>query len=438
MSARWSDRRVALGLFSLVLLVHAVCPVKTPFDSAWSIPTVLSILHERDFDLDEYRPTPISHGLIEIEGHLYPEYPIGASLLALAPVFVFDGLARLIRPVAALLPPAGAAVDRWILHADATGLIDLEFFDTTELIVASLIVALATALAYATARLRATREAAVACALIFAFCTPAWSTASRALWQHGPSMLALLAALYLLERARTEPRAAQFASLPLAFAYVCRPTSAIPAALFTAVVAIQHRQFLVRYCLWGLVIAIPFFAFNRLVYGAWLSPYYQPQMLAGSTATAGPLAALWLSPSRGLLVFSPVLGFFTYGVALLLKRRQLDLMGAAAVGTIALSWVVIGGFWCWWGGHAYGPRLFSDVVPFAWYLLIPVVSLAVSPDWRRRPGLVAGMALAAALSFAIHLRGATSWKPYGWNNLPVDVNAAPDRAWDWTDPQFLR
>jgi hypothetical protein len=32
-------------------------------------------------------------------------------------------------------------------------------------------------------------------ALLFAFCTPAWSTASRALWQHGGSTLLITVAL---------------------------------------------------------------------------------------------------------------------------------------------------------------------------------------------------------------------------------------------------
>lgn len=40
---------------------------------------------------------------------------------------------------------------------------------------------------------------------IFAFCTSAWSTGSRALWQHGPSMLMLSAALYLILSAREKP-----------------------------------------------------------------------------------------------------------------------------------------------------------------------------------------------------------------------------------------
>jgi hypothetical protein len=422
-----------------VLLVHAVSPVKTPFDSAWSIPTVLSLLHERDFDLDEYRPTPISHGVVEIQGHLYTEYPIGGPLLALAPVLVFDGAIRLSRPAAALHPSAAAAVDRWVRHADATGLIDPGFFDTTEMLVASLVVALATVLAFATARRRATRAAAVACALIFAFCTPAWSTASRALWQHGPSMLAIFGALYLLERGRDDPRAVQLASIPLAFAYVCRPTNAIPAALFTAAVALQYRRFLLRYCLWGLLVAVPFLAFNRAVYGAWLGPYYRPSMLAAPADMAGPLAAVWLSPSRGLLVFSPVLGFSLYGAALLLRRRELGWIGAAALASALLHGIVAARFWCWWGGHSYGPRLLSDAVPFLCYLLVPVVSLAVA-QWgqRRRRGLLAALTLASALSFAIHLRGATSWQPHAWNSSPVDVNEAPGRAWDWTDPQFLR
>ena len=38
------------------------------------------------------------------------------------------------------------------------------------------------------------------CGLVFAFATSAWSTASRALWQHGPSILFLAMALVALDR----------------------------------------------------------------------------------------------------------------------------------------------------------------------------------------------------------------------------------------------
>src|SRR5207248_2106541 len=97
-----------------------------------------------------------------------------------------------------------------------------------EIFAASGMVAITAVLLYLIARRsRLSAPSALAIALIFAFGTSAWSTASRALWQHAPSMLMLTAALYLLVLAQ-EPssrwnsdyrrlRLVQFASLPLAF-----------------------------------------------------------------------------------------------------------------------------------------------------------------------------------------------------------------------------
>jgi hypothetical protein len=49
---------------------------------------------------------------------------------------------------------------------------------------------------------RQRRRWAFAVAMVFAFGTAAWSTASRGLWQHGPSMLCLAVAAYLAMRSR--------------------------------------------------------------------------------------------------------------------------------------------------------------------------------------------------------------------------------------------
>ena len=52
----------------------------------------------------------------------------------------------------------------------------------TVMLIASIIVALASAVMYLIARQFLAPLQSILLALIFAFCTPAWSTASRALW----------------------------------------------------------------------------------------------------------------------------------------------------------------------------------------------------------------------------------------------------------------
>src|SRR5207247_9569316 len=70
----------------------------------------------------------------------------------------------------------------------------------TEQIIASSLVAFTALLLYAMARRELSTTHAAVFVLVFAFGTSAWSTASRSLWQHGPSMLILAAALLVLSR----------------------------------------------------------------------------------------------------------------------------------------------------------------------------------------------------------------------------------------------
>jgi hypothetical protein len=99
------------------------------------------------------------------------------------------------------------------------------------------------------------------------------------------------------------------------------------------------------------------------------------------------------------------------------------------VAVIGAHWILISIFSHWWAGHSYGPRLFTDVLPYAVYFL-------VRPVEARRRG--AFLAVAAAISVFVHARGSISHATHAWNDGPPDVDAAPARVWDFRDPQFLR
>src|SRR5229473_3421788 len=78
--SRWEPGLLFVGL----LIFYVACPVNTPFDSAWYLPTALSILKEGKVNIDEYAPTfPQGHGTIEVKGHWYNDYPLGPALVAL-------------------------------------------------------------------------------------------------------------------------------------------------------------------------------------------------------------------------------------------------------------------------------------------------------------------------------------------------------------------
>jgi hypothetical protein len=251
-------------------------------------------------------------------------------------------------------------------------------------------------------------------------------------------MLMLTLALWVMLSAERRPSVVQYASLPLAFAFVVRPTNAISIAVLSHVVLVGYRRYFVRYVLWSLPIAIPFLLFNLAVYHSWHSWYYSPARVGHGSLLGEALAGNLVSPNRGLLVFSPILLLALYGAWLKLRRDR-TLLDAALVAVVVLHWLLISSHLPWNGGHTYGNRLFSDVIPYFVYFLIPVVAALPEPRHvGRRPMLAAAFVVLVALSFAIHYRGAYRRVTWDWNSSPVDIDVDPSRIWDWRDLQFLR
>ena len=182
------------------------------------------------------------------------------------------------------------------------------------------------------------------------------------------------------------------------------------------------------------VVALPFCAYNLSVYGHPLPSYFQGGRLSAQGATvAEAFAGNWVSPARGLLVFSPVLVFSLGWAVAALRRRSLSPVDAVCLFLIVAHAVVISTFPHWWGGHSVGPRLFTDVLPcFAW-LLAPALPQGSGRSWR-----AAVLALFAAWSVWVHGRAAWTYALHRWNDGPPNVDLAPERLWDWKDPQFLR
>jgi hypothetical protein len=105
---------------------------------------------------------------------------------------------------------------------------------------------------------------------------------------------------------------------------------------------------------------------------------------------------------------------------------------------IALHWLAISRFGQpWWGGHSYGPRFMTDVLPF----LVYFVAFACKPSTVAeggRAGIAGGVALLAGVSVLMHAQGALNFEPYQWNGAPISIDRAPSRLWSWRDPPFAR
>lgn len=411
---------VVLVIFLTVFVTHSAGPTIAAIDSKWYLPTAMSIIRQGDADLDEYADMmAISTAAIdERHGHRYNSYPLAVSVLASPLVWGID------------------AVDSYLLSADLDQYIRRPDARRLETYIASFFVAWAAVFVHLIAR-RFLGLRALWITFILAFCTSAWSTASRALWQHGPAMLMLSIALWLLVSARDRPGLVPLAGIPLALAYMIRPTNSISVVLLTLFVCVRYRRYLPGYLLGLGAVATPFVLFNLSTYGSVLAPYFAPQKLLTNARFFEALAGNLVSPARGLFVFTPVLLLSGVGVVCKIRNRQFGLLDGCLAAVIVLHWIAISSFGHWWGGHSYGPRFFADLLPYLVYFLIPVVARLHTPAPGRRV-LAAAFYCLVALSFSIHFRGANRVATAEWNSKPVDVDFHPERLWDWSDAQFLR
>jgi len=120
------------------------------------------------------------------------------------------------------------------------------------------------------------------------------------------------------------------------------------------------------------------------------------------------------------------------------KARHDRLLPLILIGVVVSHWFVISSFPDWHGGHSFGPRYFTDVVPFLVYFMIPVAARFSETSGSLRNWLLSLFVLLVAASLLINLNGAVNKATYLWNSVPTDIDKTPRRLWDWTDLQFLR
>jgi hypothetical protein len=417
-TAAWRGPIVSLAMFTLLLSAFAASSVTNSADSRWSIHTAMSFARGHGGDLTEYLPALEKNDFYSIE---YPDgkprthFPIGISLLAMPFVVVaswFDpSLERTLRTevparfeqfIASIFGAIAGCIFFWLIFYQFESVL-IALFST----------------------------------VIFCFGTSMWSTATRGLWQHGPMVMMLVIAMLLLARVRKSPQLIQFVSLPLAMAYLIRPSAVVPIFAISGYVLLWHGKWFVRYVAWAMLIAVPWLLYNFSIYHAPVPPYYYQSAFA-TTNYADSLLGNLFSPSRGLFVFSPVLLFALSGSVLALRdptQRPLHIAyGAVIVGHS----IIVGGTAMWWAGHSFGARFMTDIVPFLVYFTSFNLQrhAGIRPQVQR--ALSGCIAVFALISIVINAQGAVRAAPLFWNVLPRNVDQDPSRVWEWSDPQFAR
>jgi hypothetical protein len=423
---------IQIGLLGLVFTIFLAFGLHDMTDSKYSMLVSENLIVGHTFVIDgnsvPHSDAPLRPGANENvsypyqfnmnRGRLLYWYPVGSSLLSL--------------PVVALMNAAGISARSPGGRYNEDG--DRKIQET----LAALLMAGLTVIFFRTALLLLPPLWSMVMALGAAFSTQMWSTASRVLWSHTWQIFLIGLAIYLLlsaEVRKVSSRPMVLATI-LSWAYFVRPTSAIPIAAVTAYVLFFRRREFPALTLTGLCWLVLFVIYSLKIWGTTLPDYY---LFARHwenirEAIAGDL----ISPSRGLFVNVPASAFalclIGYYWPVLPYRR----MGVLALVIVAIHLVVTATDQNWWGGHCYGARLTTDVVPWIFLLAIQGIRCLVDeprPRLRRR---IAALGLATLVIGAfINGRGALSIATDDWVNGPPDVDQDSHRVWEWSDAQFL-
>ena len=454
-SARCQEKRLqwemAFAVFLITATVFSLSPVITNYDSFATFPTAVSLVNRHTLSLDAYQHVKVlarSYTASHANGHLLTTYPWAVGLFAI-PAVVFIDLLHVV---------GGPSADSIVTDQSQIG-------NLVQLWSASIVTGLACAtlalLAYRRLQgpAKTRRRWAMVCGLALAFATSAWSTASRALWQHGPSILFLAVALVALDQLfprNTDDHAPQtdsiwaplIAGLGLAGAVTMRPTNAVALVLATILVLWKtSRRSRAFYVIGVLAVFIPWTLVTYHYYGTPLQPYDQASKLGLSSTFFESLGAQLISPSRGLFIFSPIVLVAAAGLVIAHRRKSvtpLDLLSSMAFPCYLIA---IALFPVWWAGTSFGPRFMTETLPFLFVLAIPFVDWIVAwrSEKRKSRSLIYQVAVVVsvvllAFSVLVNAQGGLLRSSICWNlKAPTvaSVDNDPARVWSWSNPQFV-
>ncbi len=421
-------RRVGAIVFLVSALLFYVTPVRQLSDSYYSLLVTHQLVTHGTFDLASYfrgelppdlypgtRQQGLPYQVKRYGAKVLYEFPVGAPLLAVPWVAVADAV--------------GAGV------LDDDGRYDRDRERRHQRFLAAFCSAAFVTGVFAAAARLLSRRAALWTAAALMFATPVWSTASRGYWSH-TAALALLGGMLplLVAREKGFERGGLRLGLLAAGAYLCRPPLSILLALVAVDLLLRDRKAAARFALGAGSMLLGFVALSERTWGMLLPPYYVAARLGWPSLHR--LAGVLFSPSRGLFVFEPALLVVLIYAAR--RWRELELRRLCRLGAVALflHTFVVASFPHWWGGHGYGPRLFTETVFYQALLVLGMVATLAKRapadrGWRR------AVVVLAIVGVGIQAGGAVSKQGNFWDSRPREVDLHPDRLWDWSDPQWL-
>jgi hypothetical protein len=271
-----------------------------------------------------------------------------------------------------------------------------------------------------------------------------WTVGSQAPWQHGPAALSLVAAIALLHPQPVGRWRLILAGAFTALLVACRLMDVVFAVAIVAWLAWTNRRGLFWFLPAPIVLGAALLGYNLWFFDSVLGGQARLEQLhrkihgvsgAWSGNFVDGLLGTLISPNRGLLVFSPWIGVALLTLAVPNVRRRLATHSLICflLASLIPYLIILSKYSVWWGGHCFGPRYWTDVIPLF------AILFAYGLDWMltRSRILVVISALTVVFSIAVQVIGAFCY-PSSWNFEPRNVDLHHERLWDWRDTELSR
>ncbi len=435
---RQSDYLASVILLIVTGTIFWFSPVTQVTDSHYALLLSDSLIRNRGFTLDHYgiarhepqtdaRDDYVANGpmwqLEIVNNHLYYYFPPGSSVLSV--------------PFVAVAKRLGYSV------VTADGSYNEQAEIQLQKTLAAILTAICVVVVFFTARYFLSMNWSVVVALSTAFATQLWSTNSRALWSHTWETLLVSILILLIVRPEITGKMmhAPLLGTIAAWLYFVRPNATVVILAVAIYLLIKRRRALLPFVLAGIVWVVAFIVYSWRVFGTVLPSYYKPGRLKLDLFPIA-LAGNLIGPSRGLLIYVPVVLFVMWLVIKFWRELRSQALAILAIAVIVGHILLVSTFanrWGdWWGGASFGPRYLADVVP--WFALLAMLGLDAmlrsSTKARYQRITVGAGVVLLSLSIFINARGALSEATWKWTQ-PINDRQMRALLWDWQHPQFL-
>lgn len=403
---------VLLGLFNANMSEIGSGDTITLIYSARNLATSGNIYLDREaWDLLN---TPMAYSISKQGDHWVTNYPILPALFAL---------------------PAMVALNFLGILYEQTALDAGKF-------TASILVAFSGVFLWLALRKKTTELRAIGFTLIYAAATSSWSTSSQSLWQHALSQFFCAWLVWLFSTRTDEKGMLPWAGLACGLLVCGRPADVWIAALAAFYVVLKYRQSAWRFFPGPIVCASALLIYNQSIFGNPLGGY---AILNGPDAAAyfnyfSPefpvhLAAILVSPNRGLFAYSPILIFAFWGMIRWWRQEDNKLTSPEGffLAAILIFLVQMGAYGWWTGGHCYGYRILTDILPFICFFFYRLPEKILAKK-------MIGLLFITCLGWSVFVQyvGAFHYPGGGWNSQPVNIIQDRSRVWDIADLQIIR